>query len=101
MRRASEKPRDTLSLMSFDGEVFLVTGGSRGIGRAIVQRLVVDGAQVFIIDTDARGGREVRRLRASGLERRAWPRGGHNQPGVRGRRCASPGRLFKARAGAA
>jgi NAD(P)-dependent dehydrogenase (short-subunit alcohol dehydrogenase family) len=46
--------------MRFDSKVFLVTGGSHGIGRAIVQRLVAEGARVCIVDTDARGGREVK-----------------------------------------
>jgi len=42
--------------MRFEGKVFLVTGGGRGIGRAIVKRLVDDGAQVCIVDTDRHAG---------------------------------------------
>ncbi len=52
--------------------VFLVTGGSRGIGRAIVQRLVADGARVCIVDTDVRHGRKVE---AAGGDRARFERG--------------------------
>ena len=36
----------------FDGDVVLVTGGARGIGRATVERFAVDGARVAFCDVD-------------------------------------------------
>jgi 2-dehydro-3-deoxy-L-rhamnonate dehydrogenase (NAD+) len=36
----------------FDGRTGIVTGGARGIGRAIAQRLVREGARVMIADID-------------------------------------------------
>jgi len=37
---------------SFAGKKVLVTGGGRGIGRAIIQKLYDDGAQIFTIEKD-------------------------------------------------
>ena len=39
--------------MNFDGKVVVVTGGARGIGRAITQRFHAAGAQVAILGRNA------------------------------------------------
>lgn len=39
--------------MSLDGKVALVTGGARGIGLAIAQRLAADGAAIALVDMNA------------------------------------------------
>jgi NAD(P)-dependent dehydrogenase (short-subunit alcohol dehydrogenase family) len=43
------------------GKVFLVTGGARGIGRAIVKRLAGDGARVCVVDSDRVAGLDAAR----------------------------------------
>jgi NAD(P)-dependent dehydrogenase (short-subunit alcohol dehydrogenase family) len=42
--------------MRFEGKVFLVTGGGRGIGRAIAKRLSDEGGRVCIVDRDRSAG---------------------------------------------
>jgi 3-oxoacyl-[acyl-carrier protein] reductase len=51
----------------FAGRNAIVTGGASGIGRATARRLLVDGAQVAIFDSDKRGvGATLRELRKLG-----------------------------------
>jgi NAD(P)-dependent dehydrogenase (short-subunit alcohol dehydrogenase family) len=43
----------------FDDKVFLVTGGGKGIGRAITKRLADEGARVCIAEYDAAAGKDA------------------------------------------
>jgi NAD(P)-dependent dehydrogenase (short-subunit alcohol dehydrogenase family) len=45
--------------MRFEGKSAIVTGGARGIGRAIVERLASEGANVLIADIDGATGASV------------------------------------------
>jgi NAD(P)-dependent dehydrogenase (short-subunit alcohol dehydrogenase family) len=45
--------------MRLEGRTALVTGAARGIGLAITERLVAEGARVFIADLDGAAAKEV------------------------------------------
>lgn len=45
--------------MNLEGKVAIVTGGSSGIGKAVVERLAWEGAEVVIADLDEEKGRKV------------------------------------------
>jgi NAD(P)-dependent dehydrogenase (short-subunit alcohol dehydrogenase family) len=49
-----------------DGKTTLVTGGARGIGRAVVEKFVAEGAAVTFIDLDEAIGRDLARDLTSG-----------------------------------
>lgn len=57
----------------FDGRIALVTGGAKGIGRATVRHLALNGARVVLGDNDGEMLERVEReLRAEGLEVRGF-----------------------------
>ena len=51
--------------MRFDGRTALVTGAARGIGLAIAERLLAEGARVALVDRDAEVEAVAERLGAS------------------------------------
>jgi NAD(P)-dependent dehydrogenase (short-subunit alcohol dehydrogenase family) len=40
------------NLKRFEGQTAIVTGGAKGIGKAVVERLAAEGAAVTIFDND-------------------------------------------------
>lgn len=58
---------EELTMMRFESKVVVVTGGGSGIGRAAARRFAAEGAAVWIVDVDEKGGRDVEtELRSSG-----------------------------------
>src|SRR5438445_6698259 len=53
-------PSDRSAVGRFDGRNVIVTGGSRGIGRAIAAGFLAEGARVLVADRDARGLERLR-----------------------------------------
>ena len=53
--------------VALEGQVAVVTGGAQGIGRAIVDALIDNGASVAIVDIDVQAGKEtVKEIQQSG-----------------------------------
>ena len=70
--------------MRLDGHAAIVTGGSRGIGLAVVRELLAAGADVLLTARDGSGvERAVEQLRALGGERRGRVAGRTGSAGVR------------------
>ena len=55
-------------MSSLNGEVVLITGGASGLGRAIVERFVEEGAQVAVFDRSAERLRELKATFADFVE---------------------------------
>ena len=64
---AAPSPRHPMNRIDLEGRYAVVTGGARGLGRAIGERLQSSGAGVFVWDSDTAAIEEARR---------DWPRGG-------------------------
>jgi NAD(P)-dependent dehydrogenase (short-subunit alcohol dehydrogenase family) len=52
---------------TLQGRRVLITGGSRGLGLAIVEALLARGAKVTVLARDRAGLRDVERLGAKGM----------------------------------
>jgi NAD(P)-dependent dehydrogenase (short-subunit alcohol dehydrogenase family) len=46
-------------MMRFKAKVVIVTGGAKGIGRAVARLFAQEGAEVIIVDSDAENGRKT------------------------------------------
>lgn len=54
-------------MKEFDGKVAVVTGGSSGLGEAVVKRFLAEGSKVAILDIDIKGAnRVIKESEASG-----------------------------------
>ena len=53
----------------FDGRTFFISGGAKGLGRAIALDLLACGAFVGVMDVDAEGLRELRTAAADSAAR--------------------------------